>query len=64
MILLALKLSRLDVLRACLHGSGGHQVGEVTCLGWVKNNPPLHAILQPRHSGVHFLKVIEWSVST
>ena len=22
-------------------------------------NPPLHAILQPRHPGVHFLKIIE-----
>ena len=51
-------------LRACLHGGGGPQVGKVTCLGGVKNNYPLHAILQPRHSGVHFLKVIEWSLST
>ena len=54
-----------DNLRACLHGSGGPQVGEVTRLGGVKkNNPPLHAILQPRHPGVHFLKIIEWSLST
>ena len=52
------------LLRACLHGGGGPQVGEVTCLGGVKNNPPLHAILQPRHPGVHFLKIIEWSLST
>ena len=22
-------------------------------------NPPLHTILQPRHPGVHFLKIIE-----
>ena len=52
-------------LRACLHGGGGPQVGEVTRLGEVKkNNPPLHAILQPRHPGVHFLKIIEWSLST
>ena len=50
---------------ACLHGGGGPQVDEVTCLGGVKkNNPPLHAILQPRHPGVHFLKIIEWSLST
>ena len=40
------------------------QIGEVNPLGGVKNNPPLHAILQPRHPGVHFLKIIEWSVST
>ena len=29
-----------------------------------KNKPPLHAILQPRHPGVQFLKIIEWSLST
>ena len=29
-----------------------------------KNNPPLHAILQPRHPGVHFLEIIVWSLST
>ena len=34
-------------------------------LRWgTKNNPPLHPILQPRHPGVHFLKIIEWSLST
>ena len=27
----------------------------VTRSGGVKKNPPLHAILQPRHPGVHFL---------
>ena len=48
-----------ETLRACSHGGGGPQVGEVTCLGGVKNNPPLHAILQLRHPGVHFLKIIE-----
>ena len=32
-------------LRACLHGGGGPQVGEVTRLGGVKKYPPLHAIL-------------------
>ena len=51
-------------IRACLHGGGGPQVGEVPCLCAVKSNPPLHAILQPRHREVHFLKVIEWSLST
>ena len=40
------------------------QIGEVTPLGGVKNIPPLHAILQPRHPGVHFLKIIDWSPST
>ena len=50
-------------LRACLHGDGGPQVDEVTCLCGVKNNPPLHAILQPRHPRVHFLKIIEWSLT-
>ena len=40
-------------IRACLHEGGGPQIGEVTPLGGVKNNPPLHAILQPRHPGVH-----------
>ena len=29
-----------------------------------KNNPHLHAILQPHHLGVHFLKIIEGSLST
>ena len=51
-------------LRACLHGGGGPQVGEVTCLGGVKNNPPLNTILQHSHPGVHFLKIIEWSLTT
>ena len=51
-------------LRACLHEGGGPQEGEVTCLGGVNNNPPLHALLQPRHPGVHFLKIIEVSLST
>ena len=51
-------------LRARLHGGRGPQVGEVTRLGEVKNNPPLRAILQPRHPGVHFLKIIEWKLST
>ena len=51
-------------LRACLHGGGGPQVREETCLGGVKNNPPVHAVLQPRHPGVHFLKIIVWSLST
>ena len=49
---------------ACLHGGGGPLVDEVACLGGVKKNPPLHAILQPRYPGVHFLKIIEWSLST
>ena len=48
------------ILRACLHEGGGLQVDEVTRLGGVKKgNSPLHAILQPRHPGAHFLKVIE-----
>ena len=35
---------------------GGFQVGEVTRLGEVKQYAaPLHAILQPRHPGVHYL---------
>ena len=46
-------------LRACLHGGGGPQVGEVTRLGGVKINVPLHEILQPLHPRVHFLKIIE-----
>ena len=34
-------------------------------LRWGKNNNrPLHAILEPRRPGVHFLKIIEWSLST
>ena len=51
-------------MRACLHGGGGPQVGEVTRLGGVKKTPPLYAMLQPRHPGVHFLRIIEWSLST
>ena len=46
-----------NILRACLHGGGVPQVGEG------KNKPPSHAILQPRHPGVHFLKIIERSLS-
>ena len=37
---------QLFLTRACLHGGGGHQVGEVTYLGGVKNDPCLYAILQ------------------
>ena len=51
-------------LRACLHEGGGPQLGDVTRLGGVKNNPPLYAILQPRHPGIHFFKIIEWSLSS
>ena len=50
--------------KACLHEGGGPQIGEVTPLGGVKNNPPLHAILQPPHPGVHFLEITECSLST
>ena len=50
-------------LRARLHGDGGPQAGEANCLCGIKNNPPLHAILQTRHPGVHFLKIIEWSLT-
>ena len=46
------------------HECGGPQISEVTRLGGVKNDPPLDAILQPLHPGVHFLKIIEWSLST
>ena len=54
-----------DQPRACLHGSGGPQVGEVTrSRGVNKNNPPLHVILQPRNPGVHFIKIIEWSLTS
>ena len=31
--------SSIAALRACLHGGGGPQVGEVTCLGGVKKHP-------------------------
>ena len=60
----ALPLVYRFALRACLHGGGRPQEGEVTCLGGENNNPPLHALLQPRHPGVHFLKIIEGSLST
>ena len=39
------------------HECGGPQISEVTRLGGVKNDPPLLAITQPRHPGVHFLKI-------
>ena len=39
-------------------------MGEVIRLGGIKNNPPLHVILQPRHPGVHAFKITEWSLST
>ena len=35
-------------LRACLHGGGGPQVGEVTRLAVSKNGPRCHTNLQPR----------------
>ena len=51
-------------LRACLKGGRGPQVGEVTRLGGLKINPALRAILHPRHPRVHFLNIIELSLST
>lgn len=51
-------------LRACLHGGGGCQVGEVTHLGGVKKTCLLHVMLQPCHLGVLFLTITEWSLST
>ena len=51
-------------LRACLHEVGGPQVDEVTRLGEVKkNNPRLHAVLQPSHLGVQVHKITAWSLS-
>ena len=50
------------LFRACLHGGGGPQVGEVACLGEVKKITLLY--MQSRHPGVYFLKIIEWSLST
>ena len=55
---------RYVYLRACLREGGRPQIGEVTPLGGVKNNPPLRAILQPRQPGEQFLKITEWSLST
>ena len=55
---------RTCMFRACLHRGGGPQIGEVIRLGGIKNNPPLHVILQPRHPGVHVFKITEWSLST
>ena len=54
----------LKVYGAYLYGGGGPQVGEVTYPGGKNEKPRLHATLQPRHPGVHFLKIIEWSLST
>ena len=39
-------------VRACLHGGGGPQIGEVTRLTVVENKTRLHAILQPRGARV------------
>ena len=50
-------LSWFPTVRACLHGGGGPQVGEVTRLA-VKNKTHSHAILQPRGAGVRFLEVV------
>ena len=42
-------------LRACLHGSGGPQVDEVTCLGGVKKYPSFTCNLTtPPPRGAHF----------
>ena len=49
-------LCPLYPLLACLHGGGEPQAGEV------KKTPPLHAIFQPPSPGVHYLKIIEWSL--
>ena len=58
------KFQVVKSLRAYLYGGGGPQVGEVTYPGGKNEKPRLHATLQPRHPGVHFLKIIEWSLST
>ena len=41
----------------------GPQVSEVRRLGGVKKQLAF-TILRPRHPGVHFLEIIEWSLST
>ena len=46
------------LFRACLHGGGGPQVGEVTRPAVVENKTRLQAILQPRGAGVRFLEVV------
>ena len=46
------------LFRACLHGGGGPQVGEVTRLAVVENKTRLQTILQPRGAGVRFLEVV------
>ena len=42
----------------------GPQGGEVTRLGGVKESSAFTCNLTTRHPGVHFLKIIEWSLST
>ena len=42
----------LGSFRACLHGGGGPQVGEVTRLGGVKQKPSCTCNLTTRHPGV------------
>ena len=44
-------------LRACLHGGGGPQVGEVTRLSGVRNIRPLHAIY-PAIPGCTFSRLL------
>ena len=51
-----------EVFRACLHGGGGPQIGEVTRVAVVEKWPRLHANLQPRGPEVTLLEVVAWSL--
>ena len=52
----------LESLRACLHGGGGPQVGEVTCLAVVEKWPAFTCKVTTPGPGVTLLDVVAWSL--
>ena len=57
---LSKRLSVRHYLRACLHGGGGPQVGEVTHLAVVEKNTFTFNLTTPG-AGVRFLEVVDTS---
>ena len=46
------------LIRACLHEGGRPQIGEVTPLGGVKNNPPYVQSYNPANPGSNFSRLL------
>ena len=53
---------QIQLIRACLHGGGGPQVGEETCLAVVEKWPVFTRKLTTPGSLVTLLDIVAWSL--